>query len=518
MRSFILLTVGFISAVTFGGHVYAELKDSQPVVYFLVDASGSMKDEIPDAVRILNARSALLDARSQKSITFFGGKPDELDRAVRCDDPVEVQGPFPSTETTPQFPALGGSDDKTSIGQGLAAVLELAGPNGIVVLITDGSEECNSDFLAIRREYPKARIEVYQVGANPNAALRLLEVRPESEAITQAVLADQLPLPVSILPGDPNPEANWVARLSWILILTLAAGAATLFCLQSGERSKDLRDQLVTLDEKTPSDLAIIYTSHENVGGKLKRIPDNKRFKIFWLKNRNEKWLSCYGFWGAFVSVFAAVGLLFLAFPEVGEAAGAGAFAKDVRTDCWSFLNSNIGAVSFAGTVLALAGFSAFQWWQTFEAKKELLINSGTIKNERREAARRKYETIRANILSEQFSLPKLRTSWSPWIGDIEIEIAEFDVLQRTLRNLAAPPFEEASLKKQKNIDRFLKIRDVVTFAKLLSEVGDLDQLQAKSVERMVELAKKDEQVEADKIALELVAGLTNDPQSAENG
>ena len=483
---------------------YAEEDDLGPVTYFLIDASGSMKEEVPRAKEILAARMALLADQNRKSITYFGGKSPLTDQPIRCEDKVLVSDAVPRDAAIPDFPTLGDKEDKTSIGQGLTAVLEQTAGNSLIVLLTDGSEECNSDFLAIRHRFPKAQIEVYQVGGNPNSALRLLEIQPITENSSQAILAEPLPISLELVPAEPPVEVGWLARLIWILVLLISAVSATLFCLQSGERSKDLRDQLAELDEKTPADLKVIYTSHETTNGKRKRIPDRKRFKIYWLKNRDDQ-LS-YGSWGVLLFFVAVAGLLALTFPEFGALLKFEPLSRDIRRDCWSFLSSNIGAVSFAGTVLSLAGFSAFQWWQTFEAKKELLIASGTIKSERREAERRKYESKRTTVLSDQFSLPKISIGW--W-ADEEIEIHGFDVLQQRLRNLAAPEFDDATQKQKRDIDKFLKIKSMVTFAKLLEEVGILEPRQANSVEQMIAHATNEEDEEATAISNSLIAQLT---------
>ena len=342
------------------------------------------------------------------------------------------------------------------------------------------------------------------MGENPNPALRLLEIQPITESTSQAIIAGELPFEVKVLPAKTPAEAGWLARLTWILILVLSTLVATLFCFQSGERSKDLRDQLAQLDTKTPSDLQIIYTSHKKKNGKRKRIPDRERFSIFWLRNRDEKF--SYGFWGLFLSFVATAGFLFLTFPEVGTWLGVELFAQEVRRDCWSFLNSNIGAVSFAGTVLTLAGFSAFQWWQTFEAKKDLLIESGTIQSERHEADRRKYEAKRSTILNDQFQLPKISIGW--WTEE-EVEIEGFDILQQRLRNLAAPEFEKSTQKQQKDIDKFLKIRSASTFAKILEEVRVLEPKQICSVETMLSYALDGKDDEAAEIAMALIDQLT---------
>ena len=127
--------------------VVAETEEPRPVTHFLIDASGSMKEEIPRAKQVIAARSELLGSSDWKAFTYFGGKSEFNDHPVGCQDEVVVSSPVPRDADNLDFPRLGGSQDKTSIGQGLIAVLENLSANSSIVLITDGSEECNSDFL-----------------------------------------------------------------------------------------------------------------------------------------------------------------------------------------------------------------------------------------------------------------------------------------------------------------------------------------------------------------------------------
>ncbi|MHA7901288.1 MAG: hypothetical protein ACX94B_15605 [Henriciella sp.] len=465
-----------------------------------------MEDEVERAVEILDARTELIDDGHRKSITFFGGRPLSDEEIVGCDYPVTISDDLSPRSPNPEYPQLGSSTDKTSIGQALEAVM-VENPNpAAIVLITDGTEECNSDFLSFRTRHPHVNIEVYQLGDNPNAALQLLEIIPISQPTGQAILAPQNPISVALIPTEEIQEAGWLARMIWMLVLAFSAGSAILFCLQSGERGKDLRDQLVGLDEKTPSDLEVIYTSHVTVKNKQKRVPDHKRFKIFWFKNRNGHVLPSYGLWGCLSLLIASVGLVGLTFPELAVLLLDAKFVTEIRDDCWSFLNSNIGAVSFAGTVLTLAGFSAFQWWQTFDAKKELLINSGTIKSERQAANRKTYERKQSSILNDQFSAPKIKTGW---FAGVEIDFQGFEPLQKILRDFAAPPFEKASQRQRRDIDRYVRVRDMLTFASLLHEVDALELKHVESLARIFESARNRDIETAEAEAVTLIQVLT---------
>lgn len=215
--------------------------------YLLIDASGSMKDAIGDARRKLEAVVELLDETDQMSISFFGQKPSTFAGSVGCNDELPVAGLIPVASQIPDFPELGGPNDRTSIGKALEAALRTGGEGTNIVLITDGIEECNSNFLQIRQRYPNANIRVLQVGSSQNTALQLLELAPKSSI---PVVTVPVPLLVSVLGPTPTPEANWLPRVAWILVLAFSSLAAALFCLQSGERTKSLRDQLAGLDKK----------------------------------------------------------------------------------------------------------------------------------------------------------------------------------------------------------------------------------------------------------------------------
>lgn len=132
--------------------------------YLLVDASGSMKDAIGDAQRKLGAVVELLNPADHMSVSFFGQRPTTRDSALGCDHEVSVADLTPVKSEIPDFPELGGPNDKTSIGKALEAALIEGGEDAHVVLITDGIEECESNFVEIRLRFPQAKIRVLQVG------------------------------------------------------------------------------------------------------------------------------------------------------------------------------------------------------------------------------------------------------------------------------------------------------------------------------------------------------------------
>jgi hypothetical protein len=480
------------------------------ITYFLVDASGSMKEEVEEASKKLAAKVTLLDAGSWKSVTFFGGKSPSSDHPVGCDDEITVSMATSPETSVPTFPTLGGYDDKTAIGKGLEAVLLAGGKKASVVLITDGAEECDTDFSSIRMRYPYAEIKVLQVGKTPNAALGLLEIKPRVGQSSVPVSGSPLPipLPISLVPSPPESESGWRARISWMIVLAISALAAMFFCLQSGERTKSLQDQLVQLEKKTIEELGAIYTpTKKNRKGKVVRKRDGERFRLYWFRNRDHGILKSYGLWALVFLGLAAVGWLGLTFDELALLAFSESFTQAVRHDSWHFLNSNIGAYSFVGTIVSLFGFSAFQWWQTLEAKRELMIRSGIIAEERAKVARNQYARVRRAILAIRFVLPKITTYWS-LLPPEQVEIPGFDALQAKLLELAAPRFEDASPEKHMEIESFARIRDPLAFAQLLKQEGRLSQTQFDMIVRLLECARQEELQEAAEITQQLVEEL----------
>ena len=466
--------------------------DAKSVVYFLVDASGSMKDEVAEARSKLDAKLTLLNVDSAASVTFFGGQPSSTGQSVRCEDEIVLAAPQTPQMAPRNFPPLGGPNDKTAIGKGIDTVISEGGETASIVLISDGIEECGANFRAIREEYPKASFQVFQVGNNPNPELFLLEQEPASQPPTVIDLSWPDLLDVKIVPIEPAEEVGSSARLFWVILLFLSALSATLFCLQSGERTNSLQDQLSQLAAKSESDLARIYNPTKRVPNRdgtptEVRKSDQERFKIYWLLNRNGNLLS-FGTWAS--GLFLVSGLLWssLAFPPLLLSFLPEDFVQDARNDSWRFLNSNFGAYSFAGSIVALIGFAAVQWWQTLEVKQKLMLQAGIVSSERAGVARRQYEKSRRKILAIKLSLP-LETGWS-WFPPEPVQVPGFDALRIRLLEFLAPPFEDASIERQAAIENFTSIREPLALASLLKSEGQLDDTQFQLIKRLLDEAR----------------------------
>lgn len=203
--------------------------------YILVDASGSMKgDNLKEAEAFLKR-----EVSSLVSITYFGGKADKAGPPRACGESMVASPEAPPGAILPPIPELGGNGEKTAIGDALKSALSVD-DQAIIVLITDGDEECLADFKAIRAEYPEAKIKVLQVGSTPNTALELLELKPQAEP---AETPDEKQATAEIAPplippaGTPTvtPPAsvtdawmisNWGEKYLWLIAYALVAASA----------------------------------------------------------------------------------------------------------------------------------------------------------------------------------------------------------------------------------------------------------------------------------------------------
>ena len=70
------------------------------------------------------------------------------------------------------------------------------------------------------------------------------------------------------------------------------------------------------------------------------------------------------------------------------------------------------------------------------------------------------------------------------------VEIPGFEALQVLLYDLAAPPFEQATLKHQMAVHRFANVSDPVAFAELLGSEDRLSEAEVQTVSRIIALAR----------------------------
>lgn len=160
-----------------GPELISETVDNGQIVYVLVDASGSMEEHKEDAEVVLTAVVDLLHPQGWASITFFGGDPG-TESAFTCDSETIVEPARPQWTSAPDFPVLGRGEDKTAIGNAILAVLQESGGVATIIVITDGDEECDANFLEIRAQFPKAMFHVLKVGDLDVGSLHYLEASP----------------------------------------------------------------------------------------------------------------------------------------------------------------------------------------------------------------------------------------------------------------------------------------------------------------------------------------------------
>lgn len=256
MSKFFLLILFSVFSLSAYSQPLDDGGDKQRTVYFLIDASGSMKGHLGEVEKKLDAKIILLDNGWMKSVTYFGFRSKSKDVPVRCEDEVELSGATDQSLDVPPFPKLGGIQDKTSIGKALDSVLEIADREDRVVLITDGVDECSSGFLKIRSRYPKVEIEVIPVGNNPNTALNLLELAPINPFPNSEI---NYPFPVSVSfeeKGSDWEEADFFTKWFWFFGVIIMVAAVIWFGLQQGSKAriwdtrlKSLRDQKRTIQD-----------------------------------------------------------------------------------------------------------------------------------------------------------------------------------------------------------------------------------------------------------------------------
>lgn len=365
-------------------------KENTPI-YFLVDASGTMREWRDDAVSKLNAKKTLLNPDTQVSVSFFGQSPSLPNEVVDCDDPVQISDLGPQSGKMMSFPKLGRDEDKTAIGQALIAALGAAGDSAHIVLITDGNDECGSDFTSIRRNYPNAKIEVYQVGDDPNTALELLELSNFS-IVASNTLEIPNPLVVDLTDEDSDWEAaEPLARWNWFIGIGIMLLSVLGFGIQQGLRAHALEVELKSLrDEKrkTQDGKLDIGVSETHLKRAQKRL---KKFGSVWVP-------ICFFLFGV-----AWIGVL---------AFGPDSYFRVSREMAWLVLSSSF-AVVFSVFTSTPIFFATSQYWRSMQIKQTFddevdATKVAELQQQRAENARayRSYKDLRRNIGNSKFSSP----------------------------------------------------------------------------------------------------------------
>lgn len=225
----------------------ASAPEEAAITYFVVDVSGSVSrfgsdndDPLQLVKSILAEEFNSLPDESWKSVTFFGRNPESYELYEGCDEPI-ILGPDLRPEVgVPAFPRQGSHKQSTAIGKALEVVLRNAKRNSSIVLISDGQEECGSDFVAIRKEFPNASIRVIELPLGASSPLQLLEIQPKINN-SNATLYDSLYAFDSLInfsntrvTSETEADrswsgADWIEKYLWILSYLLMASSAIMF-------------------------------------------------------------------------------------------------------------------------------------------------------------------------------------------------------------------------------------------------------------------------------------------------
>lgn len=245
------------AAFILGPHIASAQQEK--VIHFLVDASGSMKGNNQiDAMDQLRGRLASITRGDPISVTYFGVGPPGSAELDLCAEPIAITSSQPRGTLLAPFPELGGPNDKTAIGSALASVLA-TDATAHIILITDGVEECDYDFVTLRDQYAKAEIEVIQVGTMPNRALDLLELKPSAQEPKSAPASPLPPEPAVVTPApieqpetpvvvDAWKDANWLEKYLWLIAYIGLAASALLVGNRFGKMSIEVETAIDGLE------------------------------------------------------------------------------------------------------------------------------------------------------------------------------------------------------------------------------------------------------------------------------
>lgn len=387
MRSFLIF---FVFAL-WAGFSWSQANQSDPPdpvdVYILVDASGTMRDHQPKALKKAEAVFQLLDPGNRVSVTYFGAKRLDSDQPVTCADEVTLGEPTFARDGVPSFPEPGGLNGRTSIGNALAAAFRHGGPNAKLVLITDGIEECGSDFVRLRRQFSDATIDVVQVGASQNTALNLLEIQPQD---AQRSLSVPVPLPIEVVVDNPSPDERdgiylFFEKWFWFIGFVLLAGSAAIF----GRIDSDESVELEINTKEAQSYQELIRQGDIEAEGDLENLIETVESKIKSDEARRKRWYRYLmpKFWCADFGFLMLLGLAMA--PAISFGDGL-AFGKAQDT-AWAVLNSDF-ATAFALTWIVLLFYAATQNQRLTEARRGFAIAT---KEAERTASAQRLETRR---------------------------------------------------------------------------------------------------------------------------
>jgi hypothetical protein len=479
MRAILVFLLIFAVGLTSQSEVPANGSTPKTDVYFLVDASGTMQDEKAEATQKLNAMITLLEPAATVSMTYFGRPQARNSDPVTCADDVPIELPALAELTELEFPALGRTTDKTSIGKALYAALNKGGADAYVVLITDGVEECNSDFVSIRRQFPNATIDVVQVGDRPNSALDLLEIKP-----TDVLPAQSLPIPFPVqiyeTQSEPITRVGFLEKWLWLIgFIGISLNAMVLGLRRAGksvelERSVKKFERLQQAVQNGHDDGAkdLLNQHIEDVDG---IITNERKHYRFW---------PIVGRYTLAAIAFGAL-LLLATLSPVENPRGFDLMAA--QNSAWTVLNSDF-ATAFAVTWIALLFFYGSQSQRRREALKDLEIateSASRFINGKRFREFETYETKRA-IVRTILTAFKDHSEHLVYTNgdDLSVDLnSEYDLVLQTMELEALGK----ALERSQSDDGDKRIADEIRKLKILIEGSGLMFSQEATLPRFIE-------------------------------
>ena len=148
---------------------------AMPAVHVLFDVSGSMAEALPDGKRKITEAKAAVNAiikelpdRTPFSFTAYGHRVAEKpDKALACEDIETLHSFAPINKSTvarsiDRLKTRGGT---TPLTRGVAHIADTSGEKsgGIIIVITDGIEECDATPLKTIEELRQAGLEKLQL-------------------------------------------------------------------------------------------------------------------------------------------------------------------------------------------------------------------------------------------------------------------------------------------------------------------------------------------------------------------
>lgn len=441
------------------------IAQSKPI-YFVVDASGSMKgDNKREAEELLRGLS--LPRGQQISITYFGGKPATKGSDLCVETIVPPAPTIRGTILTLTFPELGGSEDKTAISNAVGSVLRSIKGPAKLILITDGIEECSADYDAIRKRYPDAEIEVRLVGLVPNPDLQRLENKSVGEqssgAAAQSRSAPLVNFGIQFASPPHNPNRgdlsidwsvfHFLEKWFWLIGIVLVGGAAVKWGLDrqkmalerettSGHLQQLRLAALVDGNEEARKKLRAAISAANSLRDKLKAQEDNSKSQSI-LRRFSTRTRRASLF--AWQHKFGTAGLLILiALPLLSRGFEVGPFSVGrAQEAAWTALDSSF-AEAFSLIAIAIVFFAASQQRRLNEAVEKFGLATeqaewaeAQLKSDKEKSARTRYAAAITDLRKLTFSSPQ-QTARKPLPSRVNADEHAFRVVTEAAVALAA--------------------------------------------------------------------------------